>query len=120
MLEEHAYKLVDRRGMYDHIPFVLADEQKRNKAEKHLDGTTRLGEALTVVVQFVAEWKIESREPTECKVEVGDVQLEQARETVYVGVRLSENGRMESELEGRIGRAAAVVGWVPEKNGLQE
>ena len=51
-----------------------------------------------------------SREPTECKVEVGDVQLEQAWETVYLGVRLSENGRMESELERRIGRAATVVG----------
>ena len=50
-----------------------------------------------------------SREPTECKVEVGGVQLEQAKETVYLGVRLSENGRMESELE-RIGRAATVVG----------
>ena len=47
-----------------------------------------------------------SREPTECKVEVGDVQLEQARETVYLGVRLSENGRMER----KIGRAATVVG----------
>ena len=50
-----------------------------------------------------------SREPTECKVEVGDVQLEQVRETVYLGVRLSENGRMESELERRINRAATIV-----------
>ena len=33
-----------------------------------------------------------SRKPTEYKVEVGRVQLEQARETVYLGVRLSENG----------------------------
>jgi len=47
-----------------------------------------------------------SRGPTECKIEVGDVQLEQARETVYLGVRLSENGRMER----KIGRAATVVG----------
>ena len=63
-----------------------------------------------MIIQFVAEWKIESREPKECKVEVGHVQLEQARETVYLGVRLSENERMESELERRIGRAATVVG----------
>ena len=47
---------------------------------------------------------------TECKVEVGDTQLEQARETVYLGVRLSKNGRMESNLERRIGRSATVVG----------
>ncbi len=51
-----------------------------------------------------------SREPTECKVEVGGVQLEQARETVYLRVSLSENERMQSELERRIGRAATVVG----------
>ena len=47
-----------------------------------------------------------SRKPTERKVEVGVVQLEQARETLYLGVRLSENGRMER----KIGRAATVVG----------
>ena len=29
---------------------------------------------------------------------------------MYLGVRLSENGRMESELERRIGKAATVVG----------
>ena len=61
-----------------------------------------------------------SREPTECKVEVGDVQLEQAKETVYLGVRLSGNGRMESELERRIGRAATVRSGGSEKNGLWE
>ena len=59
VLEEHAYKRVACLGMYDLIPF--ADEQKRNKAKKHFDGTTRLGEALAVVIQFVAEWKTEQR-----------------------------------------------------------
>ena len=57
-----------------------------------------------------------SREPTECKVEVGDVQLEQARETAYLGVRLSKNGRMESELERKISRAAAVVGSLKKRS----
>ena len=38
------------------------------------------------------------------------IQLEQARDTVYLRLRLSENGRMESELERRIGRAATAVG----------
>ena len=28
VLEQHAYRLADRRGMYDLIPFVLADETK--------------------------------------------------------------------------------------------
>ena len=39
-------------------------------------------------------------------MEVNGVQLKQVRETVYLGVRLSENGGMESELELRIGMAS--------------
>ena len=52
------------------------------------------------------------KDHTECKVEVEGVTIEQARKTVYLGVRLSENGRMESELERRIGMAATTVGGV--------
>ena len=33
VLEEHAYKLADNRGMHDLIPFVMADEVKRIKTE---------------------------------------------------------------------------------------
>ena len=40
--------------------------------------------------------------------------IEQARETVCLGVRLSENGWMESELERRIGMAATTVGALSE------
>ena len=47
-------------------PFVLSDELKQIKVEIGQEkisiifyGTTRLGEALAVVIQFVAEWKIE-------------------------------------------------------------
>ena len=50
------------------------------------------------------------KEYTECKVEVEGVRLKQAREAVYLGVRLSENSGMESELEWRIGMAATAVG----------
>ena len=50
-----------------------------------------------------------SKEYTECKVEVNGVWLKQARETVYLGVKLSENGGMESELEWGIGVAATAV-----------
>ena len=55
-----------------------------------------------------------SKEYTECKVEVDGVRLKQARETVYLGVRLSENGGMESELERTIGMAATAVGALRE------
>ena len=47
-------------------PFVLSDEPKQIKVEIGQKknsiifyGTTRLGEALAVIIQFVAEWKIE-------------------------------------------------------------
>ena len=55
-----------------------------------------------------------SIEYTECMVEVDGVRLKQARETVYLGVRLSENSGMESELERRIDMAAAAVGALRE------
>ena len=55
-----------------------------------------------------------SKDHTECKVEVEGVTIEQAREAVYLGVRLSENGGMESELERRIGMAATTVGALRE------
>lgn len=47
VLEQYAIRLADRRGMYDLIPFILADETKQIKAEitgkNIIDGTTRLG-----------------------------------------------------------------------------
>ena len=65
LLTEHAYKLANNRGTYDLIPFVMADEVKRIKAEidsKKLsvifDGTTRLGKALAIVVHFMTGWTI--------------------------------------------------------------
>ena len=39
------------------------------------------------------------KEHAECKVEVEGTQLDQARETVYLGIRLSKNSGMESEIE---------------------
>ncbi len=68
VLEQHAFKLADKRGMYDLIPFLLADETKQIKAEIEgrnvsitFDGTTWLGEAVAIVVRFVVEWSIEQR-----------------------------------------------------------
>ena len=60
VLEQYAYKLADRRGMCDLIPFVLAEEQKQIKDEIHgknisvnFNGTTRLGEAFATIIRFV-------------------------------------------------------------------
>ena len=62
-------RLSDRRRMSDLIPFVLKEEQLRIKQEISsefvsviFDGTSRLGEALAVVFQFVGvDWTIEQR-----------------------------------------------------------
>lgn len=68
VLEQHAYKLADIRGMYDIIPFVLEEEQKRIKSEiqgKNIsiifDGTSRLGEVLAIVVRFEDNWDVVQR-----------------------------------------------------------
>ena len=71
ILEEHAYRLTDRHytGMSDLVPFILTKEQAKIKQEIEgkdvsviFDGTTRLGEAMAVVIRFVDnEWKIEQR-----------------------------------------------------------
>ena len=60
LLKENAYRLTDRRNMHDYVPFILKDEENRIRQEidgKQLsiifDGTSRLGEALAIVVRFV-------------------------------------------------------------------
>ena len=65
LLEEHVYRLSDRRGMSDLIPFIHTEEQKKIKAELQgkkvsviFDGRTRLGEALVVVLRFVDSFEI--------------------------------------------------------------
>ena len=69
ILEENAYRLTDCRHMFDHVPFILKEEEARLKNEvngKHIsvifDGTSRLGEALVVIVRFIGEeWTLEQR-----------------------------------------------------------
>ena len=68
LLEEHAYSLSDRRGMSDLIPFIQSEEQQQIKADLQgkkvsiiFDGTTRLGEALVVILRFVDGFVIKQR-----------------------------------------------------------
>ena len=69
LLEENALRLTDRRHMSDMVPFILEREKvkiKQEIAQKPLaiifDGTTRLGEALRIVVRFIdSEWSIQER-----------------------------------------------------------
>ena len=60
LLEEHAFRLTDRRRMSDLVPFILDQEKERLKNEiagKPLsvvfDGTSRLGEVFAVVIRFI-------------------------------------------------------------------
>ena len=69
LLEEHAFRLTDRRHMSDIVPFILSQEQAQIKNEitgKPLsivfDGTSRLGEAVAIIVRFIdPEWSIQQR-----------------------------------------------------------
>jgi len=67
-LEENALRLTDRRNMYDYIPFTLSEEEScvrseiaGKKVSVAYDGTTRLGEALAIILRFVSsDWKLNS------------------------------------------------------------
>ena len=70
LLEENGYRLAGRHPMSDLIPFILSEEKHRVKdeiADKDVsvifDGTSRLGEAVVVVIRFVSSdtWCVEQR-----------------------------------------------------------
>ena len=71
------------------------------------DEFVRTNETVYLVINWSkSNTMVFSKECTECKMKVEGVRLKQVRETVYLGVRLSWNGGMESQLEWRIGMAA--------------
>ena len=60
LLEDGGTRLADRKPMSDIVPFILNKERQRIKQEIEglpvsviFDGTTRLGEALAVILHFV-------------------------------------------------------------------
>jgi hypothetical protein len=60
LLEENMFRLTDRRHMTDLVPYIVTQEKADIKAEilgksvsVIFDGTTRLGEAMAIVVRFV-------------------------------------------------------------------
>ena len=69
LFEETGYRLTDRRNMHDLIPFIHKQEFERIREEISgkdvsvvFDGTTRLGEALAIVIRYVdPDWKITQR-----------------------------------------------------------
>ena len=69
LVEETGYRLTNRQHLFDIIPFILSEEEDRLNEELAnrdlsvaFDGTTRLGEALAVVVQLINDdWSIQQR-----------------------------------------------------------
>lgn len=68
LLEENAYRLVDKRHLLEIIPFILKEEKAQIKKEIEdkfvsvlFDGTSRLGEVLVVLLRYVHQTKIEQR-----------------------------------------------------------
>ena len=67
LLEENGLPLADRHFMFDLVPFILKEEEaclKQELQEKPVgvifDGTTRLGEAMAIILHFVSEsWTLE-------------------------------------------------------------
>ena len=62
LLEENRYRLSDRRHVSDLVPLVVSQEQADIKNELSgqpvsviFDGTTRLGEAMAIVLRFIDE-----------------------------------------------------------------
>ena len=66
MFEETGYRLTDKRNMFDLIPFIqkrevdaIIEEIKGKDISVCFDGTTRLGEALAIVLRYIDDgWKI--------------------------------------------------------------
>ena len=69
ILEENAFCLTDRRNMNDYVPFILKEEESRIRSEIDgqqlsviFDGTSRLGEALAIVLSFIDnDWSVQQR-----------------------------------------------------------
>lgn len=62
ILEESAFRLTDRRNLNDYIQTCISKEIKNKYVSIIFDGTSRIGEALAIVVRFVNdEWKIQQR-----------------------------------------------------------
>ena len=62
LLEEGGYRLTSVPNMRQLIPFVRKEEISGHNVSVIFDGTTRLGEALAIVVRFItADWEIKQR-----------------------------------------------------------
>ena len=55
-----------------------------------------------------------ARKSEDCEVKIGEEIIDQVEEIKYLGVIVSSDGRMEKEVEARIGSATRVIGGMNE------
>ena len=60
--------------------------------------------------RYCSSWMTQSWLLMECNIEVKEHSAESIEEVVYLGVEFSADGRMEGELDRRIGIAKSAVG----------
>ena len=62
LLEEHAWRVTERRHMSDLVPVIMKEELAGKHVAVIFDGTTRLGKTLAIVLRYVSdEWSLEQR-----------------------------------------------------------
>ena len=68
ILEDSQFRLTHSRHMMDLVPFVLQEECSRTRGEVVdkcisviVDGTTRLGEVLVVVLRYIQDWEVKQQ-----------------------------------------------------------
>ena len=69
LLEENAFRLTDRRNFLDYVPSILKEEESCIRSEIDgqqisvvFDGTSRLGEALAIIIRFIdQDWCVQQR-----------------------------------------------------------
>ena len=61
-----------------------------------------------------------SKVPTECSIEIGGKRVKNVKEALYLGVKPSEDGKIESEVERRIGMTMHTVGPISKVHDSRE
>ncbi len=68
ILEQNGQRLAGRRSLSDLIPFIrqeeialIKEELQGKKVSVIFDGTTRLGEAMAIILRYVTDWQIQQR-----------------------------------------------------------
>ena len=80
---------------------------------------------LQVMSDVLSKWELKvnwrktkvmsvARKSEECEVKIGEEVIDQVEEMKYLGVMISSDGRMEKEVEARIGSATRVIGGMNE------